>query len=566
MILASFLLEDSFHTFVVICFSVPPDGVLMSSIFGILVLALPVTCAVELIRKYANYRTAATIFLLLAASVCALIVSLLRSGAYAAELRRVVPEVLGRALTFIPAQAILATWVPFLLATGGLFMLCCALIWWKPELLTWTQKALQKARRWPADPRVRWWFVVLALAAVARLVWILLVPTQPAEDFRAYHELAARLSRGLGYVKEAGTQLVPTAYRPVGYPFFLSLIYRVCGPSIAAAKVAGLLLGLATVALSYLLGRLCVGERAAKVAALIIALIPGQVVYANFLATETLSTPLLLASIYIVIRYRENLLVSLAAGALIGATALVRPPVLTLPAVVLVYYLASRMKPVEALASFALIMAGMLVVLSPWMARNYMAFRRLIWVSTNGGTNLFIGNNPAATGTHVRVMHMLKSRTEIERNDEAFSKALCFIADNPGTFLVLGVKKVYYLYEGDLLPMNWSFYSVKGRDALRVSATYITQAAYLLAMLAAAAGLWMWLRRRTLELLLPALVIAAWTFMHFVYQGDNRYHVPVIPLFALFSAVAVLKALGWSSGEDSHCAGSTRATDMNSSS
>jgi hypothetical protein len=187
----------------------------------------------------------------------------------------------------------------------------------------------------------------------------------------------------------------------------------------------------------------------------------------------------------------------------------------------------------------------MFVLLLPWTLRNYRAFGEAIPVSTNGGVNFFIGNNPFSTGTyHLTSVQNIPGSTELERNRLGYSKGMQFVASNPCRFLIRGIQKMYYMYGNELLAMDWSFYSVQNRGPLRTAATYIAQAAYLLIMLGAVVGLRMWFGNRNTKLLLPMLVIGAWSLIHFVYFGESRFHYPLIPLFAVFAAVACLKAAG----------------------
>jgi hypothetical protein len=75
------------------------------------------------------------------------------------------------------------------------------------------------------SPRNFWWLV--AVVAIAPRLIVAGVPYEPpVGDAVWYHETAASLARGDG-LSLAET---PTAYRPPGYPFLLSLTYRVFGP------------------------------------------------------------------------------------------------------------------------------------------------------------------------------------------------------------------------------------------------------------------------------------------------------------------------------------------------
>ncbi len=64
---------------------------------------------------------------------------------------------------------------------------------------------------------------VVALAGALRLAWVLYAKTEPLWFFDPWHydRLAAALTKGRGYVNEAGQA---TAYYPPGYPAVLGVV------------------------------------------------------------------------------------------------------------------------------------------------------------------------------------------------------------------------------------------------------------------------------------------------------------------------------------------------------
>ena len=75
---------------------------------------------------------------------------------------------------------------------------------------------------------------VLLWALVVRVVTVLpALPSQPFADEVAYHGLAARLVAGQGFCGDDGRL---TSWRPPLWPWALSLVYRVTGPSPAAGR------------------------------------------------------------------------------------------------------------------------------------------------------------------------------------------------------------------------------------------------------------------------------------------------------------------------------------------
>src|SRR5262245_60654610 len=110
------------------------------------------------------------------------------------------------------------------------------------------------------------WFVV-ALAAFVRLAFVALFHNVQVSDATVYDSLARHLAHGDGYVFDGHL----TAWWPIGFPAWLSLLYRVAGPEPLAGKLANVILGAATAGLTYLLASR-ISPRAGLPAGLAIAL------------------------------------------------------------------------------------------------------------------------------------------------------------------------------------------------------------------------------------------------------------------------------------------------------
>ena len=112
-----------------------------------------------------------------------------------------------------------------------------------------------------------WLVMVLGLALAIRVVWVLVSNTTPMSEASVYDRLAWSLASTGEYVAKDGS---PTAFRPVGYPAFLSGVYMVFGHSWIAGGIANAVLGTITVGLTYLLARIVLSVRLSLVAALLI--------------------------------------------------------------------------------------------------------------------------------------------------------------------------------------------------------------------------------------------------------------------------------------------------------
>jgi 4-amino-4-deoxy-L-arabinose transferase-like glycosyltransferase len=95
-------------------------------------------------------------------------------------------------------------------------------------------------------------------------------------DFVWYYERAVDVANGRGYAVDG----IPTAYWPVGYPGFLSLIFRTFGPSVFIAKLANVLLYSGIVILSYQISRrIFHSETAARITVLLLSFSPNHIAF-----------------------------------------------------------------------------------------------------------------------------------------------------------------------------------------------------------------------------------------------------------------------------------------------
>jgi hypothetical protein len=146
-----------------------------------------------------------------------------------------------------------------------------------------------------------------------------------------------------------------------------------------------------------------------------------------------------------------------------------------------------------------------LLVLAPWVYRNYRVFNTFVPLTTQGGYNLWQGQNAEATGTrsqytdppfHVRPevdveIQMLPATDtyELALQDIYMREAVQFMQSNPGRLIILGLRKcmfywgyywgIAFTYPGARSPLYWlpwfiilPFLIIGIAQSLRVPRTY----------------------------------------------------------------------------------------------
>ena len=145
----------------------------------------------------------------------------------------------------------------------------------------------------------RYYLLVLTLLTMGlRIVWVLLVPTTPYSDFMDYHQNAITIS-----------QLIPShldqinfGQRGLTFELMLGVLYKIAGSDPLVAKGANIILGVVTVLLIVEMVRISLDEPTARVAGILAALLPTQIIMTSTVASEHLFIMLMLLSLLFVVR------------------------------------------------------------------------------------------------------------------------------------------------------------------------------------------------------------------------------------------------------------------------
>jgi hypothetical protein len=192
-----------------------------------------------------------------------------------------------------------------------------------------------------------------------------------------------------------------------------------------------------------------------------------------------------------------------------------------------------------------------------WAARNYRVLGEPVLFSTNGGYNFWHGNNPYAAGRDINLpptgeprLNLLALRDERAINREGYRLGLEEIREHPARFLVLIPRRIFFLYYTDTKGVWLAFLKapVEGPTLLerfRHGSRLPEQLAFrpyvvVMALALVGVGLADW-RRPAIQLM--GLLILYWTGWVAVTFGQDRYHVPLMPIFCLFAGEGARRLL-----------------------
>ena len=213
-------------------------------------------------------------------------------------------------------------------------------------------------------------------------------------DTMSYLRPAMNMIDGHGFSGSERPPFLPSAVRTPVYPFFIAGCYAMFGKNLLIIALIQVFIDTLTAALIYMWGLRLVSEPAARLGGIIYALSSEPAVHAVFILTETLFTFCLLSAMVTLSCYRvqHQRRWLLSGGILLGITILIRPIALFFPfAALLLLWMASPNKPRQFLTHGMIFLFAAVLVVTPWVMRNYWTIG-LLKVSSISSYNLLFYN------------------------------------------------------------------------------------------------------------------------------------------------------------------------------
>jgi 4-amino-4-deoxy-L-arabinose transferase-like glycosyltransferase len=210
-----------------------------------------------------------------------------------------------------------------------------------------------------------------------------------------YHD---QLAQGIA----AGQGPAGAYFRAPLYYYFLGGVYALFGHSLWAARVVQACLGAASCVLLYGIGQRLFRPAVGLVAAVSMALYGPLVFFDGELLTPVLEVSLDLGFLWLALRAAESRSRTawLAAGVVLGLSAITRPNILVVTPLALFCIWRGR----EAVAGLywrracVMFLGGVLLAPGLVTARNYAVSGDPVFIASQGGINLFLGNRAEADG------------------------------------------------------------------------------------------------------------------------------------------------------------------------
>jgi hypothetical protein len=231
---------------------------------------------------------------------------------------------------------------------------------------------------------------------------------------------------------------------------------------------------------------------------------------------------------------------------MLGALVLIRPNLLAAFPFFAAWYLwvpgVKQRVPVRAIGIMLVVAAA---VVTPWMARNSVRLGAFT-LTTNGGRNFWLGNNPGATadtGNEVAIPAELAERlaqasSEVERDRIYYATGVAFIRQHPGRFFRLAASKAVAFWR--LYPMPSSGF--KQNERLSKFASIVTFGPVLILAIVGLIVSWPKAQRQNLAFL---CLFVAFDLAHALYIAIVRLRLPVDAFLMPFASYAGGMIIDW---------------------
>jgi len=421
---------------------------------------------------------------------------------------------------------------------------------------------------------------VIISAAAVRLWIIRSLPVQPESDFRTYYKIAELLAQGT-LLRDGGGYCDYISQFPhvIGYPYILSKIFAVFGPSVKAGLYFNLSVSILSIISVNRIGRLISGRAGGFFAMLLVAFWPSQILYINQMASEPLFMCLTLLCIWIIAylfkkpdsnKDSRTLVLCVLLGILFAIAGAVRPMAIILLIALSICIITFKAKAseisraglIKSLMSrgwirISVILASYVVcslIINGAIARTID--RELPGSTVSFGYNLMVGLNLESKGmwneedSNFLNDRFIETGSAQEAHKACRNEAVKRLIQAPLDITNLMFQKYTLLWSSDDYGSYWNllFLEQQGnltdqRRELLNNITIWNNIYYIICIyLSLVLGIFLWFRKNVGTEHVLILYFIGTALLHMIVETQGRYHYNILPVFALL-AVSGLKEI-----------------------
>lgn len=343
----------------------------------------------------------------------------------------------------------------------------------------------------------------------------------------------------------------PTVHIMPGQTFLLALVFIVFGTAnagIYAAKLLMILIGIASVYITFLIGKSLNNERAGLIAAFLYAIFIPLVLTNNLLLTETPFMFSMLLMIFFSIRLANEhkmkdfyfLMIFYFLSIMFKAT------IAMYPVILLLYFIMKKYPFKLALRQLGIAIILSLIVLAPWWIRNYVQFNEFIPLTGGAGNPLLLGSYQGHGYKYGEPYKVVLERINQE---------------NPG-MNALGKLRLQEIEAKERISEWWNldhqtfletYINIKTKlqwethfywiEIFNVSSENINTFHLIILYTFLASTLFVPFSKHWKEYLFFLFIILYFTVLNDIYYAYSRYNQPLMPLLFLFIGMLITTLL-----------------------
>ncbi len=350
-----------------------------------------------------------------------------------------------------------------------------------------------------------------------------------------------------------------TYFRAPFYVYCLAFLYAVFGTSLWVARLFGLLVGVASVSLTYLIGKKLFDKKTGLIAAGIHSMYPIVVYFESELLLDSLFMFLVQFTFYRLLIWIEQPTKKQAfiIGLFLGLAAITRPTILVLVPLLLITAGIYRKKITAFKMQLLVFFLGTVLFIAPVFIRNLLVAGDPVLIASQGGINFYIGNNEVADGVSAimpepmgfnwRIRHVVyiaekaegRTLTPGEVSSYWTKQGVTWIRNHPLDFITLYGKKLYYNISNREISNNRDFHWFFQKIPLLKYNPLGFGLLLIFSVIALGTGV---LRDKRTWMLLAFMIlyIAAGALFFF----NSRYRLPLLPYYFIFAAAGAQNIVG----------------------
>jgi tetratricopeptide (TPR) repeat protein len=414
---------------------------------------------------------------------------------------------------------------------------------------------------------------LLVIAIIGAVLRILFDLQLPGSSFFGLYFLDSEVLQNWALDIYNGNTPDTPFFRAPLYPYFLALIYKIFGLSVWAVIIVQNVLGILTAIISYSFANRLFGSKVALLTGIIVVSYPTLLIYEAETMMTSLEVFLYTWTVYLMFLSVENpSKANLAkAGIVFGLAAITRPVILPLAIIwPIAHLIKNKMDSFrETVISTAVFACFILIPIIPVTLSNYANGEEFILISTQGGSNFYVGNSRTADGISVTALgpqlrigkyrdnvwtssvdeahrRSGKKLTEGEVSSFWYRETFHEISSNFSQWLVLCLKKFYYFWHGqEIYNVNSLYYASDYSFLMKILLwkkilNFPSGLLFPLMFL----GCYLAIRNK-IAWPVPILYILLFSLVITLFFVCARFRQPIIPVAVMFasSAIMILSAI-----------------------